>query len=108
MNETFYKDEPSCVDFNMYGNVAELDACTLDSLKEGYSLIVRHKADRKIVAGIINECSDRYSPEKKEKLSKMVKSNSIKEYLRFGAFLQAFPDIFNRFRTEKIFEVRLE
>lgn len=107
LQESYYLEEPTCSELGITSDLPELDDIILDSLKMGFTVVAKTKSDRKVVGCQINECVYIDSPEEKEKYAANTKHWGIKYLMKFYAFIQRYPNIFDRFIVDSLFEVNI-
>ncbi|XP_023028095.1 uncharacterized protein [Leptinotarsa decemlineata] len=104
MHEAYYPEEPTCFSLGIARNTV-MDETALKNLAEGISLVARSKYDGCIVGACINETSNRWDPDLKEKLAASVQCSNVKQLLLFQAHIQRFPQLWDCYCVQKIFEI---
>ncbi|CAH1114080.1 unnamed protein product [Psylliodes chrysocephalus] len=104
MHEHFYKNEPTCVTLGIRPN-AIIDETALKNMAEGITLVARCKHDGSIVGAAINETSNPWDPDLKEKLASNIECQKMKHWLFFQAHVQRFPKLWCRYDVQKVFEL---
>lgn len=107
MWKAYYPDEPtaSALGIGMKHN-AVLDQHALQMLYEGVSVVAKCKYDGNIVGACINESTNPWDPDMSERFACNVACEKTRQLLLFWAHLEREPKIWQRFCTQKVFEVR--
>ncbi|CAH1156173.1 unnamed protein product [Phaedon cochleariae] len=104
MHECFYIEEPTCLSLNLNHNTI-LDETALKNMAEGITLVARCKYDGCIVGACINNTTNPWDPDLKEKLACNVQCTKTKQLLLFQAHVQRFPRLWNCYDVQKVFEI---
>ncbi|CAG9854692.1 unnamed protein product [Phyllotreta striolata] len=103
MHECFYDSEPTCYALGIKPN-AIIDETALKNMAEGKTLIAKCKFSGSIVGAAINETSNPWDPDQKEKLANHINCPKIKQWLLFQAYAQRYPQLWGRYNVDKVFE----
>ncbi|XP_057663807.1 uncharacterized protein LOC130898483 [Diorhabda carinulata] len=104
MHETFYNQEPTCFSIGLKHN-SIMDETALQKMSEGITVVARCKNNGCVVGAAINESTNPWDPDLKEKLACSVQCPKMKHYLLFQAHVQRSPKLWDCFHVQKIFEI---
>ncbi|XP_056633891.1 uncharacterized protein LOC130443343 [Diorhabda sublineata] len=130
MHETFYNQEPTCFSIATKQNYQTekslifvdsqlqkpnqciglkhnsiMDETVLQKMAEGITVVARCKNNGCVVGAAINESTNPWDPDLKEKLACSVQCPKMKHYLLFQAHVQRSPKLWDCFHVQKIFEI---
>lgn len=104
MSKEYFPNEPTCKAAGLTSCSILLDRILLN-LSQGYSLIARCKNTGKILGVALNEKTNPWDADLVDKMAHSVQCPNLKKILRFYAFLQRAPDIFDKYNVNEVFEV---
>ncbi|CAG9829707.1 unnamed protein product [Diabrotica balteata] len=104
MHQYYYNFEPTCYSIGLHQN-SIMDQIAMQKMAEGMTLVARCKYDGHIVGAAINESSNPWDPDLKEKLACHINCPQMKHWLLFQAHLQRFPKLWDCMHVQKIFEM---
>ncbi|KAG5880742.1 hypothetical protein JTB14_025506 [Gonioctena quinquepunctata] len=104
MYKSFYKEDPTYHQLGITQN-AVMDETAMKNMAEGITLVARCKNDGCIVGACINETTNKWDPDLKEKLAASVQCPNVRQLLLFQAHIQRFPNLWECYGTKKVFEI---
>ncbi|XP_018326518.1 uncharacterized protein LOC108737886 [Agrilus planipennis] len=104
--ECYYPEEPTTLSLGLgHCHNPVMDEDSLRGLSEGLSLVARCKYTGDIVAGSVNRTACPWDAEEMERFSCSLTCPKLKSYTKFNAHLLKAPMLWERFCTDKIFEI---
>ncbi|KAF5292042.1 hypothetical protein FQA39_LY14103 [Lamprigera yunnana] len=103
----FYPDEPTILSLGLGTNYNPLfDEETLRDLAEGLSVLAKCKYSGNIIGGCINISSCPWDPDQYDKIAVSVSCPRLKKLYAFYAFLQRAPCLWERYCTNRVYEMK--
>lgn len=105
MRDTYLKFEPSIVNLGLSGcDIPALSQIIRQGLKEGMTIVAVRNEDDGVVGAAINTGSCPWGPDHLVRYANCCESGTVKELLKFYAFVCRQPQLWQKYRVLKIFE----
>ncbi|XP_044756773.1 uncharacterized protein LOC123315227 isoform X1 [Coccinella septempunctata] len=104
MKKEYIPNEPTCKSLGITSCSILMDRILLN-LSQGYSLIAKCKNTGNIMGVAINEKTSPWDADLVDKIAHSVQCPNLRKVLRFYAFLERAPNIFDKYKVHEVFEI---